>query len=87
VVIAPASRVRDLVAHYPGLDDFLLTYHPSFSKLVSPIRRAIDRRTTLQDAARMAHVEVDKLVADVRAEIDAMSVARDDDAPQALPLN
>jgi hypothetical protein len=36
----------------------------------------------------MAHVEVDKLVADVRAEIDAMSVARDDDdAPQALPLN
>lgn len=70
--IGPGSRIGDLVADYPYLEDFFLTYHAALSRLTNPVlRRTIDRNATLNDAAHLADVPVDQLVAHVREEIEA----------------
>jgi hypothetical protein len=74
--IGPDSRIADLVTNYPFLGDFLMTYHDALVRLTNPVlKRTIDRNATLADAAAMADVPVEKLVADVLAEVSAHHVA------------
>ena len=73
------SRVIDLVASYPFLQDFMLTYHPAVSRLGRPLmRNTLDRRATLTDAAHLAGIPVDRLVAEVRSEVAAHTTAGPD---------
>ena len=70
--VGPDSRIGDLVADHPYLEDFFLTYHSALSRLSNPLmKRTVDRNATLDDAAQMADVPVDQLVTHVRAEIAA----------------
>lgn len=72
VEIGPTSRIGDLVSDYPYLEDFFVTYHAALTRLTNPLlKRTIDRNATLADAAEMADVAVDTLVADVREEVAA----------------
>lgn len=74
--IEPTSRIGDLVADFPYLEDFLLTYHAALVRLTNPVlKRTIDRNATLADAAAMADVPTEKLVADVLAEVEAHPIA------------
>jgi len=64
------TKIRDLLAKYPFLEDFLVAYNPKFEMLRSRMARAtIGRVATLQAVARIGGIELDRLLADLEAEI------------------
>lgn len=61
--ITPQTKVGDLLAAYPALEDVLIAMSPHFAKLRNPIlRRTVGKVATLQAAAMTGGVEVAQLV-------------------------
>jgi len=70
IVIAPKTRVAELIEAYPQLEQVLIGYVPAFEKLRNPVlRRTVARVTTLQQAAVIGGVTVEDLVNTLRKEV------------------
>ncbi|MGD8491813.1 MAG: DUF1858 domain-containing protein, partial [Anaerolineae bacterium] len=51
-IIAPKTKVAELISAYPQLEQVLIDYVPAFEKLKNPVlRKTVARITTLQQAA------------------------------------
>jgi DUF438 domain-containing protein len=74
VDITGETRVVDLIREFPYLKDYLAGYAPAFGKLTNPVMLATAGRVaTLATAAEMGGVPAERLVADVRAEVERRS--------------
>ncbi|MDY0062447.1 MAG: DUF438 domain-containing protein [Myxococcota bacterium] len=66
-----ATKVNDLLASHPHLLEFLVSYHPRYELLRNRVMRAtMGRVATLELVASMADLPLDRLLADLQAEID-----------------
>ena len=69
-IINPKVKIRELLDHYPQLEEVLISIAPVFSKLKNPVlRRTIARVTTLQQAAVVGNVPLDKLINTLRQHV------------------
>ncbi len=69
LLITPKTKVGELLDAYPQLEVILLTLSPSFAKLKNPIlRKTIARVASLQQAAIVGGLKVEKLVNLLRKE-------------------
>ncbi len=67
IPITPQTKVAELLDAYPWLEAKLLSAVPSFEKLNNPVlRKTVARVATLENAAMMAGVPVEKLIAALR---------------------
>jgi hypothetical protein len=70
IVIAPKTKVAELVGAYPQLEQVLIEYVPAFERLRNPVlRRTVARITTLQQAASIGGVSVEDLINHLRREV------------------
>ena len=70
LIIAPKTRVADLIAAYPQLEQVLVETVPAFEKLRNPVlRKTVARITSLQQAAIVGGVNVEDLVNHLRREV------------------
>ena len=70
LVIAPKTKIAELIEAYPNLEPVLVDYVPAFEKLRNPVlRRTIARITTLQQAAAIGGVDVQDLINHLRKEV------------------
>ena len=66
--ITPKTKVAALLEHYPELEDHLIGMAPPFEKLKNPIlRRSVAKVASLQQAAAVGKIPVDKMVNELRA--------------------
>src|SRR5215467_8818856 len=67
-MISADITVARLLEEYPTLVEVLAGYHPHFKQLSDPVlRRVMASRITVADAARMAGMSADELLAALRA--------------------
>jgi hypothetical protein len=67
VPINPDTRVGDLLADYPALEETLVSLAPAFAKLKNPLlRRTVAKIATLEQAARIGGIPVRELVLKLR---------------------
>lgn len=65
--ITPQTKVGELLEAFPHLEEKLLELSPKFGHLKNPVlRRTVARIATLQQAAQMAGITVEKLVNTLR---------------------
>lgn len=70
LVITPKTKVGELLDEYPELEDVLIELVPTFKKLKNPVlRKTIARITSLQQAAKVGDIELDKLINILRKKI------------------
>lgn len=70
VIIAPKTKVAELIDAYPQLEQVLIGYVPAFEKLRNPVlRKTVARITTLQQAAVIGGVNVEDLINHLRKEV------------------
>lgn len=70
IIIAPKTKIAELVDVYPQLEQVLIDYVPAFEKLKNPLlRRTVARITTLQQAAAIGGVNVQDLINHLRTEV------------------
>jgi hypothetical protein len=70
LVIAPRTKVAELVEAYPQLEQVLIDYVAAFEKLKNPVlRKTVARITSLQQAAVVGGVNVEDLVNHLRQEV------------------
>jgi hypothetical protein len=70
LIIAPKTRIAELINAFPQLEGILIDYVPAFEKLKNPVlRRTAARVTTLQQAAAIGSVNVEDLINRLRAEV------------------
>jgi hypothetical protein len=70
LIITPKTKVLQLIETYPILEDMLISYVPSFSKLHNPLlRKTVARIATLQQAASIGNVDVSNLINALRKKI------------------
>ncbi|MFV0451624.1 MAG: DUF1858 domain-containing protein, partial [Propioniciclava sp.] len=63
--------MHTLITNYPGVLDFLVSYHPVFAKLGNPVlRRTMARVATLEKVAAMANVPLNQLMLDLAAAVE-----------------
>ena len=75
--ITSSTKIADLLADYPELEDVLIEMAPPFKKLKNPIlRRSVAKVASLRQAAAVARLPVDEVVNKLRAAVgqEAMSV-------------
>ena len=69
--LSPSTKINDLLAAHPFLEDFLVTYNAHFAMLRNKIARAtVGRVATLGAAARIAGVDINALLRDTAAAIE-----------------
>jgi DUF438 domain-containing protein len=69
--LTPKTKIMALIKEYDFMLDFLVEYSPEFKKLKNPVlRNTVGRMATLELAASMAKVPLDKLIQDIRAVIE-----------------
>ncbi len=69
-MITPKTKVGELLDVYPQLEDILIEMVPTFKKLKNPVlRRTIARVTSLQQAAVVGGIGLDKIINTLRKEI------------------
>jgi len=69
LVIAPKTKVGELLDAYPNLEAVLMELSPAFAKLKNPLlRKTVARVASLQQAAVVANLKVDDLVNRLRKE-------------------
>lgn len=91
MVIARTDRVSTVLAHDESLLDVFVSLSPAFQRLRSPgMRKVMTRLVTVEQAARMAGVDADELVAklnahdaDVADVSHGMAASRDENSPAA----
>ena len=72
--LTPKTRIADLIKTYPFLLDYLAGYAPEFQNLRNPVlRNTVGRVATLGMAAGMGHLELPRLLADLRETIQKQS--------------
>ncbi|MBN1658031.1 MAG: DUF1858 domain-containing protein [Anaerolineae bacterium] len=70
VIIAPKTKISELIAAFPQLEGVLIDYVPAFEKLKNPVlRKTVARITTLQQAAAIGGVSVEELINRLREEV------------------
>jgi hypothetical protein len=70
LMIAPKTKVAELIDVYPQLEQVLIETVPAFEKLRNPIlRKTVARVTTLQQAATIGSVNVEDLIIRLRTEV------------------
>jgi hypothetical protein len=70
LIIAPKTKIAELIEAYPQLEQVLVDYVPAFEKLKNPIlRKTVARVTTLQQAAVIAGVNVEDLINHLRSKV------------------
>jgi len=70
LVIAPKTKIAELINAYPNLEPVLVDYVPAFEKLRNPIlRKTVARITSLQQAAAIGGVNVQDLINHLRREV------------------
>jgi len=70
LIIAPKTKVAELIGAYPQLEQVLIDYVPAFEKLKNPLLlRTVARITTLQQAATIGGVSVEDLINHLRKEV------------------
>lgn len=63
LIITPKTKIYDLLAQYPELEDMLIEMAPQFDKLRNPVlRKTITRITSLSQAATIASVDVEDMI-------------------------
>jgi hypothetical protein len=67
LIITPKTKILDLLADYPELEEVLFDISPAFKQLKNPIlRRTVAKATTLQQAALVGGIKVEELVNKLR---------------------
>lgn len=75
--ITPQTRIHDLLAEYPFLEDFLANYNSRFEMLRNRMARAtIGRVATLRTVAGIANIDLAELLEDLVAEIERCTGAQ-----------
>jgi DUF438 domain-containing protein len=70
--ISPSTKVSEIIGKYPFLREFLVTVNPEFKLLENPLmRNTIGRIATLNKAAMIGGMDVNKLIEDLAGEIRA----------------
>jgi hypothetical protein len=70
LIIAPKTKIAELIDAYPQLEQVLIGYVPAFEKLRNPLlRKTVARVTTLQQAAVIGGVQVEDLINRLRKEV------------------
>jgi hypothetical protein len=70
IIIAPKTKIAELIAAYPQLEGVLIDYVPAFEKLKNPVlRKTVARITTLQQAATVGGVNVEDLINRLRSDV------------------
>lgn len=70
LIITPKTKVLHLIETYPQLEDVLIKYVPTFSKLKNPLlRRTVAKIATLQQAASIGNVKTGDLINLLRKEV------------------
>jgi hypothetical protein len=70
IVIAPKTKVAELIDAYPQLEQVLIDTVPAFEKLKNPLlRKTVARITTLQQAAAIGGVNVEDLINHLRQDV------------------
>ena len=70
IVIAPKTKVAELIDAYPQLEQVLIDAVPAFEKLKNPLlRKTVARITTLQQAAAIGGVNVEDLINRLRKDV------------------
>jgi DUF438 domain-containing protein len=68
--IAPETKLDSLLKTYPFLAEFLAGWSPNFAKLRNPIlRKTVGKLATLEQAAAMGEVPLDRLFAAIGGEV------------------
>lgn len=68
--ITPATKVAELLRHYPELEDLLMQFSPAFSALKNPVlRRTVAKVTSLQQAAKVGNADIVEMVNRLREEV------------------
>ena len=68
--ITPSTKVAELLAAHPELEDVLIGMAPPFKKLKNPIlRRSVARVASLKQAAAVARMPVSEIVNTLRAAV------------------
>ena len=84
--ITPDTTIHDLLEAHPFLLDFLVAYNPKFEHLNNRVMRAtMGRVATLTRVAGNGGVPVEKLMADIEAEIARKTGKATGTAPAATP--
>jgi hypothetical protein len=69
--LSASTKINDLLATHPFLEDFLVGYNPHFKLLKNKLTRAtVGRLATIGAAARIAAVDVHALLRDLAAAIE-----------------
>lgn len=68
-LITPKTRLMEIFDNFPGLEERLIEIVPTFKKLKNPVlRKTVAKIATVQQAAAIANMEVNKLVNILRTE-------------------
>ena len=81
LIITPKTKIFDLLAAYPDLEDTLIKAAPEFKKLKNPVlRKTITRITNIGQAASVGGLNVEELVNILRKEAGQESISQIDDS-------
>jgi hypothetical protein len=70
IVIAPKTKIAELIDAYPQSEQVLIDTVPAFEKLKNPVlRKTVARITTLQQAAAIGGVNVEDLINRLRKDV------------------
>ena len=70
LLIAPKTKVLELIEAYPQLENVLIDYVPAFKKLKNPVlRKTVAKIATLQQAASVGGVKIGDLINLLRKEV------------------
>ncbi len=70
LIITPKTKIFDLLAAYPELEDELIGAAPEFKKLKNPVlRKTIARITSISQAATIGNLNVEQLVNRLRTKV------------------
>ena len=70
MIISPKTKILDLIEEYPELEQLLFEMSPAFRKLQNPIlRKTVARVTTLQQAALVGNLPVEKMINELRRKV------------------
>jgi hypothetical protein len=69
-VIAPDTKVGELLAHYPQLEEVLVGISPTYQALKNPVlRRTVAKVATLRQVAKVGDVPLGELIGRLRSAV------------------
>jgi DUF438 domain-containing protein len=77
MVLGPDTKLKDFLAAYPFMKEYLISFNPHFKTLDNPLMwKTVGRFATLSKAAVMGGVKLPELLAALAAEIERRTGAR-----------